>query len=273
MGILNVTPDSFSDGGLYLDAEAAAERGLSLAADGADIIDIGGESTRPGADAVPADEEIRRVVPVVEALRKRSPVLISVDTTKADVARHALAAGADIINDISALRFDPGLAGVVAGAGAGLVLMHMKGTPRTMQVAPSYEDLLGEVRGFLEHRLREAVAAGIPAERILVDPGIGFGKRLEHNLTLINRLEVFEDLGRPLVLGPSRKSFIGKILNAPPQERLEGTIAAAVVGVVRGAHILRVHDVREVGRALRIAEAILDETPEPDVKGSVRYVS
>jgi dihydropteroate synthase len=273
MGILNVTPDSFSDGGLDRDPEAAAERGLAMAADGADIIDIGGESTRPGADPVPAEEEIRRVVPVVEAIRRRSAVLLSVDTTKAEVARRALDAGADIINDVSALRFDTGLPGVVAGAGAGLVLMHMKGTPRTMQVAPFYEDLLGEVRGFLELRLREAVAAGIPAERILLDPGIGFGKRLEHNLTLINRLDVFEDLGRPIVLGPSRKSFIGKILNAPPQERLEGTIAAAVLGVVRGAHILRVHDVREVGRALRVAESILAETPAPDAKGSVRYVS
>jgi dihydropteroate synthase len=273
MGILNVTPDSFSDGGLHADPEAAAERGLALAADGADILDIGGESTRPGADPVPAEEEIRRVVPVVEAVRRRSGVLISVDTTKAEVARRALDAGADIINDVSALRFDPALAGVVAGAGAGLILMHMKGTPRTMQVAPFYEDLLGEVRGFLEHRFREAVAAGIPAERILLDPGLGFGKRLEHNLTLINRLDVFADLGRPLVLGPSRKSFIGKILNAPPQERLEGTIAAAVFGVVRGAHVLRVHDVREVGRALRVAESILAETPAPDAKGSVRYVS
>lgn len=273
MGILNVTPDSFSDGGAYQDPEAAAERGLALAADGADIIDIGGESTRPGADPVPAEEEVRRVVPVVAALRKRVPVLVSVDTTKAEVARRALDAGADIINDVSALRFDPALAGVVAGSGAGLVLMHMKGTPRTMQAAPVYEDLLGEVRGFLELRLRDAVAAGVAADRILLDPGIGFGKRLEHNLTLINRLDVFEDLGRPLVLGPSRKSFIGKILDAPPQERLEGTIAAAVIGLVRGARILRVHDVREVRRALRVAEAILGEASEAGAEGPVRYVS
>ncbi|MBN2206999.1 MAG: dihydropteroate synthase [Candidatus Aminicenantes bacterium] len=273
MGILNVTPDSFSDGGAYQDLEAATEMGLALAADGADIIDIGGESTRPGADPVPAEEEIRRVVPVVAAIRKRLPVLLSVDTTKAEVARRALDAGADIINDVSALRFDPALAGVVAAAGAGLVLMHMKGTPRTMQIAPVYEDLLGEVRGFLEHRLSEALAAGIPAERILLDPGIGFGKRHEHNLTLINRLDVFEDLGRPLVLGPSRKSFIGKILNAPPQERLEGTIAAAVVGLVRGASVLRVHDVREIRRALLVAGAILGEASEPGAEGTVRYVS
>jgi dihydropteroate synthase len=273
MGILNVTPDSFSDGGRFRDPEAAVERGLALAADGADIVDIGGESTRPGADPVPAADEIARVIPVVDGLRRQSQVLISVDTTKAAVARRALDAGADIINDISALRFDPELAGVVAAARAGLILMHMKGTPRTMQAAPFYEDLLAEVRGFLDSRLREAVAAGIAAEAVLVDPGIGFGKRPEHNLTLINRLDAFADLGRPLVLGPSRKSFIGKILNAPPQERLEGTIAAAVLGVVRGAHILRVHDVREVGRAVRVAEAIRDEASEPDAKGHARYVS
>jgi dihydropteroate synthase len=273
MGILNVTPDSFSDGGLLRDAEAAVERGLALAADGADIIDVGGESTRPGAEPVPAEEEIRRVIPVVDGLRKHSKVLISVDTTKSQVARRALDAGADIINDVSALRFDPDLAGVIAEARAGLVLMHMKGTPRTMQAASFYEDLLAEVRGFLESRLREAVSAGIAAESVLLDPGIGFGKRLEHNLTLINRLDVFADLGRPLVLGTSRKSFIGKILNAPPQERLEGSIASAVLGVVRGAHVLRVHDVREVGRAIRVAEAIRDEEPEPDSKGHVRYVS
>jgi dihydropteroate synthase len=273
MGILNVTPDSFSDGGLFQDPEAAVERGLALAADGADIIDVGGESTRPGADEVPVAEEIRRVIPVVAGLRKRSQALISVDTTKSEVARRAIEAGADIINDVSALRFDPDLAGVIAEARVGLILMHMKGTPRTMQVAPFYEDLLAEVRGFLDSRLQEAVAAGISAESVLLDPGIGFGKRVEHNLTLINRLEVFADLGRPLVLGSSRKSFIGKILNAPPQERLEGTIASAVFGVVRGAHILRVHDVREVGRAVRIAEAIRDEAPEPDAKGHVRYVS
>ncbi|MCJ7588010.1 MAG: dihydropteroate synthase [Candidatus Aminicenantes bacterium] len=273
MGILNVTPDSFSDGGLLRDAEAAVERGLALAADGADIIDVGGESTRPGAEPVPAEEEIRRVIPVVDGLRKHSKVLISVDTTKSQVARRALDAGADIINDVSALRFDPDLAGVIAEARAGLVLMNMKGTPRTMQAAPFYEDLLAEVRGFLESRLREAVSAGIAAESVLLDPGIGFGKRLEHNLTLINRLDVFADLGRPLVLGTSRKSFIGKILNAPLQERLEGSIASAVLGVVRGAHVLRVHDVREVGRAIRVAEAIRDEEPEPDSKGHVRYVS
>jgi dihydropteroate synthase len=257
MGVLNVTPDSFSDGGLYFDAGQAVARGLELAAEGADVLDIGGESTRPGSLPVPELEELRRVVPVVEALRKRTEALLSVDTTKAAVARAALDAGADIVNDTSAFRFDPAMPGVVARSGAAVVLMHMKGTPLTMQDAPRYGDLLGEIGAFLAERIRIAETAGIPRERVIVDPGIGFGKTFEDNLVLLRRQEVFHGLGRPLLMGFSRKAFLGHILGLPPGERLEATIAAAVLAVERGAHILRVHDVGPVARAVRAAEAIL----------------
>ena len=257
MGIVNVTPDSFSDGGVYLDPDRAVEHALSLACEGADILDVGGESTRPGSLPVPAAEEIRRILPVLEKLRPKTGVLISVDTTKVAVARAALNAGVDIINDTSGLAADPEMAGLVASSGAAVLLMHMKGTPRTMQDAPRYDDLLGEVRSFLATRLRVAEAAGIPVERTIVDPGIGFGKTAEHNLALINGLGYFEDLGRPVCVGVSRKAFIGRVLGAPPAERLEGTIAAAVLSVSRGARILRVHDVGPVAKAVRMAEAIL----------------
>ncbi len=257
MGVINVTPDSFSDGGRYFEAGRAVERGFELADQGADIIDVGGESTRPGSLPVPEDEELRRVVPVIETLRRRTEALLSVDTTKSAVARAALDAGADIVNDTSALRTDPDMAGVVARSGAGLVLMHMKGTPLTMQQDPRYDDVLAEIRSFLAERLRTAESLGIARERIVVDPGIGFGKTYEDNLLLLRRQELFGELERPLLLGFSRKAFLGRILHLPPGERLEGTIAAAVVSVVRGAHILRVHDVAEVARAVRTAEAIL----------------
>jgi dihydropteroate synthase len=257
MGIINVTPDSFSDGGRYFDTERAIARGLELAADGADILDVGGESTRPGSLPVPEAEELRRVVPVVGALRKRTTCLLSVDTTKAAVARAALDAGADIVNDTSAFRFDPAMPGEVARSGAGVILMHMQGTPLTMQRSPRYGDLLDEVRAFLGERIRVAEAAGIPRERVVVDPGIGFGKTFEDNLVLLRRQEFFHELGRPLLLGFSRKAFLGRLLGLPPEERLEGTIAAAVLSVERGAHILRVHDVGPVARAVRAAEAIL----------------
>jgi dihydropteroate synthase len=257
MGIVNVTPDSFSDSGVHLDPDRAVEHGLSLACEGADILDIGGESTRPGSLPVPEDEELGRVLPVLRKLRPRTSVLISVDTTKSAVACAALDAGADIINDTSGLRADPEMAGVVARSGAAVILMHMRGTPRTMQEAPRYDDLLGEVRSFLAARLREAEAAGIPAERLIVDPGIGFGKTAEHNLTLLNQLDFFQDLGRPVCVGFSRKAFIGRVLGTPPAERLEGTMAAAVLSVSRGAHILRVHDIGPVAKAVRMAEAIL----------------
>jgi dihydropteroate synthase len=257
MGIVNVTPDSFSDGGVFLDPEAAVDHGLRLACEGADILDVGGESTRPGSVSVPEEEEARRVLPVIRGLRARTGVLISVDTTKAAVARQALEAGADIVNDTSSLRFDREMAGVVAKSGAAVILMHMKGTPQTMQVAPRYADLLGEIGSFLADRIRAAMASGVPEDRIIVDPGIGFGKTAEHNLVLLNRLDAFQGLGRPVCVGPSRKAFIGRVLGLPAGERLEGTIAAAVLSVSRGAHILRVHDVGAVVKAVRVAEAIL----------------
>jgi dihydropteroate synthase len=257
MGVLNVTPDSFSDGGAYLDPGRAVERGLELAAEGAEIIDIGGESTRPGSSPVPEAEELDRVLPVVRALRPRTPALLSVDTTKAAVARAVLDAGADVVNDTSALRADPAMAGVVAGTGAGLVLMHMRGTPLTMQDSPHYDDLMGEIMGFLEDRLRAAGAAGIPPERVIIDPGIGFGKTAEHNLEILRGLAAFGRLGRPLLVGVSRKAFLGRITGQPPAARLEATIAAAVLSVERGADILRVHDVGPVARAVRTAEAVL----------------
>ncbi len=270
MGVINVTPDSFSDGGLFLDPSRAVEHGLGLLAGGADILDIGGESTRPGAAAVSEEEELRRIIPVVRDLRRRSDVPISVDTTKAAVARAALGEGADIVNDISSLRFDPDMASVVAGSGAAVVLMHMQGTPLTMQLDPRYEDLLGEIRSFFAERIRWAEEAGIPAERTVIDPGIGFGKTCAHNLALLNGLEAFRDLDRPLCVGLSRKAFIGKVLDLPPGDRLEGTIAAAVLSVNHGARILRVHDVREVSRAVRMADAILAAAPEPPDGGNGR---
>jgi dihydropteroate synthase len=257
MGIVNVTPDSFSDGGVFFDTDRAVAHGLELACQGADILDIGGESTRPGSFPVPAEEELRRILPVVEALRKQTAVLLSVDTTKAAVARAALGAGVDIVNDISALRLDPAMASVVGASGAGLVLMHMKGTPRTMQESPRYDDLMGEIGAFLSERVREAEAAGISPGRIVIDPGIGFGKTGGHNLTLLNRLAELEAVGRPICVGLSRKAFIGRILGLPPGERLEGTIAAAVLAISRGARILRVHDVGAVAKAVRVAEAVL----------------
>ncbi len=257
MGILNVTPDSFSDGGRYLDADRAVEHGLALIAEGADILDVGGESSRPGSMPVPEDEELRRVVPVVRALRERTGALISIDTTKASVARAAVEAGADIVNDISSFSADPLMAGTVAASGASVVIMHMKGTPKTMQEDPYYDDVTAEVYSFLAGKIEEAEKAGIPAERVIVDPGIGFGKTIEHNLTLMRDQDVFLGFGRPLLMGFSRKAFIGRVLGVPAEERLEGTIAAAVLSVVRGAHILRVHDVGAVARAVRLAEAVL----------------
>jgi dihydropteroate synthase len=257
MGVLNVTPDSFYDGGRHFEPEAAVDHGLALVEDGADILDIGGESTRPGSDPVPAEEEVRRVLPVLAALRPKTRALLSVDTTKPDVARAALEAGADIINDIDAASLDPRLLRLAADAGAGFVLMHMKGVPKTMQVNPTYGDVAAEVRAFLAEKVDIAEAYGLNRERILVDPGIGFGKRLEDNLELIRRLDVLAALDRPVLVGVSRKSFIGKILNLPPDDRLEGTLAAAVLSLARGAHILRVHDVRAARRAALVADAIL----------------
>jgi len=253
MGALNVTPDSFSDGGAFLDPDAAADRALAMEREGADIIDIGGESSRPGAEPVPLEEELRRVLPVLERLRGRLRIPISIDTTKAEVAEAALQAGAEIVNDISALRFDPRMGEVVAKSGAGLVLMHMRGTPKTMQQDPTYADVVAEVRDFLAQRVEHAVSLGIDRELIAIDPGIGFGKTVEHNLELLRRLPELCELGHPVLVGPSRKSFIGAVLDLPVEERLEGTLAACAVAVVRGADIVRVHDVRAVRRAVDLA--------------------
>jgi len=256
MGVVNVTPDSFSDGGLYLDPEAAISHGWELVAAGAEILDVGGESTRPGADPVDAEEELRRVVPVVRGLRQLG-CDISVDTSKARVAEAALESGATIVNDVTALRGDPGMAALCAGRGAGVVLMHMLGDPRTMQDDPRYDDVVAEVRSFLAERLEAAVAAGIAEERIWLDPGIGFGKTAAHNMELLRRLGELRQLGRPLVIGTSRKSFIGKVDGSAAGERLGGTIASSVLAAAEGAEVLRVHDVAEVRQALTVATAIL----------------
>ncbi len=255
MGIVNVTPDSFSDGGRYLDPDAAIAHGRELRAAGADVLDVGGESTRPGAAAVGAPEEKARVLPVIEALAADG-ARVSVDTSKAEVADAALAAGAEIVNDVTALR-DPAMAALCAEAGCGVVLMHMKGTPRTMQDDPTYVDVVAEVRGFLAERLEAAAAAGVDRERIWVDPGIGFGKAVEHNLELIARLDRIADLGRPVVIGASRKNFIGAITDRPVDRRLGGSIAAGIVAASTGAAVLRVHDVAATVEALRVADPIL----------------
>jgi len=257
MGIVNVTPDSFSDGGLFLDADAAIAHGRELHAEGADILDVGGESTRPGAEPVAPDEEIRRVVSVIEALAQDG-ACVSIDTVKAEVARRALAAGATIVNDVSAFRFDPELAGVTAQAGAGCVLMHMLGEPRTMQDDPRYDEVVSDVKAFLEERLAFAVGEGIPEERVWLDPGIGFGKTVEHNLELLRRLDEIVAIGRPVVIGTSRKSFLGRLTGREPRDRVAGTVATNVIALERGASIFRVHDVRESVDALTVAAATLD---------------
>ena len=261
MGILNVTPDSFSDGGLFQDAAAAVDRGRQMARAGADIIDIGGESTRPGAPPVDAAEEMRRVLPVVEQLAQQlagelNPPLLSIDTTKAVVAERALAAGARIVNDISALRQDPDVLSVVRDFGAGVVLMHMQGTPATMQKNPQYTDVVHEVWEFLADRIAFAVAAGVKKTQIAVDPGLGFGKTVEHNRQLLAGLEQFRTLGCPILVGASRKSFIGQLLNRPTSERDPGSLAAAAWAVLQGAQIVRVHDVAATVDVVRLITAL-----------------
>ena len=257
MGILNVTPDSFSDGGLFAGEAAAIEHGVAMAAEGADIVDVGGESTRPGAREVAPDEEAARVVPVIRALAREVDVPISVDTTKAQVARAALEAGAVIVNDVSAMRADPAMPGVVAASGAGVVLMHMLGSPKTMQSDPRYGDVVGEVAAALLDWAAGAEALGIGRDRIVLDPGIGFGKTAAHNLSLLRHLDRLVSTGYPVLAGPSRKSFIGLTLGVPLEERLEGTAAVVAWSVARGARILRVHDVRPMVRVVRMTEAIL----------------
>ena len=262
MGIVNVTPDSFADGGRYLDPAAAVRHARALAAEGADLLDVGAESTRPGSPGVPATQERARLLPVLERLLDGPPCPVSVDTSKPDVAEAALALGAHMVNDVTALTDGPELARVCAAHGAALSVMHMQGTPRTMQANPRYDDLLGEVRARLETAVATAEAAGMASDAICVDPGIGFGKTVDHNLTLLKRLDAFRSLGKPILVGPSRKSFIGALLDrVPPAERLEGTLAACVMAVAAGAHIVRVHDVAAVRRAVRVAEAIRDAVP------------
>lgn len=257
MGVLNATPDSFSDGGDFLDPSAAFDAALRMVDEGADLLDIGGESTRPGAETVSDEEEARRVLPLVERLAPRLPVPVSVDTAKASVARRAAQAGASVVNDVSGLRSDPAMARTVAEAGCSVVVMHMRGSPRTMQQDTAYDDLLGEVYRGLRESIEAAVAAGVARERVIVDPGIGFGKSVEGNLSLLRRLGELRSLGCPVLVGASRKSFIGKLLGIEaPKERLEGSLAAAVLAVWNGAHIVRVHDVAATRRAVDLAWAV-----------------
>jgi dihydropteroate synthase len=256
MGVLNVTPDSFYDGGRRAAPGRAIADGVDLAEAGADIIDIGGESTRPGAKPVSAEEEMERILPILQGLRRKLNVPISVDTYKSRVARAALDAGADIVNDISALRFDPEMISLVAAEKIPIVLMHMQGKPQTMQTDPRYEDVVQEVKQFLIEQMQQAVSQGIEAANIVLDPGIGFGKTLEHNLALLRKLSELASVGQPLLVGASRKGFIGKILSVEPGERLEGSLAAAVAAVLAGANIIRTHDVKETRCALRVADAL-----------------
>ena len=256
MGILNVTPDSFSDGGRFLDRASAISHATRMVDDGADMLDVGGESTRPGSTPVSMDEELERVHPVIQWLAELHPAVpISIDTRKARVAAEALDAGATIVNDVSG-GADPAMFEVVRGRDAAVVLMHMRGDPTTMQEAPQYDDVVGEVHEYLRQRIEAAELAGIDPERIAIDPGIGFGKDLDHNLELMHGVGSFLDLGRPLLVGPSRKRFIGTILDLPEEERVEGTVGAVVWMVARGAHLVRVHDVKEVVRAVRVSDAI-----------------
>jgi len=262
MGILNVTPDSFSDGGRFLEPRAAIEHGRALLAEGADIVDVGGESTRPGAQEVSAQEELARVRPVIEALtaeRGQGGAVISVDTSKASVAAAALQAGASFVNDVTALRGDAQMVGVVAEGGAECCLMHMLGDPRTMQRDPRYEDVVSEVKSFLEERLAFAVREGVREQQVLLDPGIGFGKTVAHNLQLLARLDELVSIGRPIVVGTSRKSFLARLTTRPsePHERLAGTLATSVLAFERGASVLRVHDVAPAREALEVAAATL----------------
>ncbi|HYA26819.1 MAG TPA: dihydropteroate synthase [Thermodesulfovibrionales bacterium] len=263
MGILNVTPDSFTDGGLFFTKETAVERGLQMVEDGADIMDVGGESTRPGSTSVEFDEELRRTISVIEVLAKRINIPISIDTYKAGIAKRALDAGASMVNDISGLRFDPAMARVVAEYNVPVVIMHIKGTPKNMQINPEYEALIPEIIDYLRVSMGIAMEAGIRENNIIIDPGIGFGKTFEHNLEILNNLREFTLLGKPLLIGPSRKAFIGRILNtASPLERLEGTSAAVAIAIINGANIVRIHDVREMVKVARVADAIKRETIE-----------
>ncbi|MGD2126234.1 MAG: dihydropteroate synthase [Desulfobacteraceae bacterium] len=263
MGIINVTPDSFSDGGQFFEREKAIAHGLAMAQDGADMIDVGGESTRPYSESISADEEMDRVIPVIQTLSGELKIPISIDTVKAEVAREALRVGASMMNDISALRFDPDMISVGAEAGVPVILMHMKGTPSDMQDRPNYGRLIPEVMNFLEKAIKRAVEGGIEKEMIIVDPGIGFGKTFNHNLEIIKELGQFQSLERPILLGASRKAFLGHILNKEPHERDTGTMAAIAAGILNGAHIVRVHNVKKAVQTVKVIDAIKRE------KGSV----
>ena len=256
MGVLNVTPDSFSDGGSFFDVSSAVERALQMVEQGADILDVGGESARPGARPVPAADEIKRVVPVIERIASAADTPISIDTSKAEVAREALAAGASIVNDITGLHGDPAVAQAAAEFSAAVVAMHIKGTPRNMQENPFYEDLIGEISGYLRRSIAIAKQNGVPAEQIIIDPGIGFGKTVRHNLEIMARLREFESLGRPILTGTSRKSTIGKITGKPVDRRVFGTAATLAICIANGAHVVRVHDVAEAADVVKMTDAI-----------------
>lgn len=260
MGVLNVTPDSFSDGGLHFEKSAAVTQALRMVDDGADVIDIGGESTRPGSDPVSPEEEIRRTIPVIEELAGKIACPISIDTYRAEVARQALEAGASIVNDISGMNFDPLMPEVVSSNSVPLIMMHIKGTPKNMQVNPTYDFLVPEILHYFRERIAFAVQSGIGEDLIVIDPGIGFGKTFEHNLSILNNIHEFAVLGRPLLVGPSRKAFLGRLLGgAAPDERTEGTAAAVAVSIIKGADIVRVHDVKEMAKVAKVADSIKRE--------------
>jgi dihydropteroate synthase len=262
MGILNLTPDSFSGDGIYENVEFATEVAEEMWENGADIIDIGGESTRPGAEPVTLEEELKRVIPVIKNLRKKIKIPISIDTYKAKVAEEAILQGANIVNDISGLGFDPGMKEVVSKYKIPVVIMHIKGTPKNMQLNPEYKDVVKEIIEYFKNRIELAKSCGIEEEKIIIDPGIGFGKTLEHNLEILRRLSEFKILNKPILVGTSRKSFIGKILNLPENERLEGTAATVAISIANGADIVRVHDVKEMKRVAKITDAILKKSPD-----------
>ena len=256
MGVLNVTPDSFSDGGIFFETAHAVDHAFAMVEEGADFIDIGGESTRPFSEGISVEEELSRVIPVIEGIAGKVSVPISIDTCKGAVAREALKAGASIINDISALRLDPGIASAAAKTGVPVILMHMKGTPKNMQKQPVYDDLITEIKDFLEDAVQRAVKAGISKDLILVDPGVGFGKTFDHNLQIIQRLSSFSTLGMPILIGTSNKAFIGEILGKEAHERVTGTMATVAVAAMNGAHIVRVHKVKEAVETVRVVDAI-----------------
>lgn len=267
MGIVNVTPDSFSDGGKFFDLDAAVKQALRLEEEGADILDFGAESTRPGSDAVSAEEEIRRVVPVIEALRAQTHLPISIDTSKADVADAALRAGASMVNDVTGFQGDGDMARVTAAHGAAAVLMHIRGTPKTMNVDTSYKDLVGEVCEYLQESIEIGIKAGVQIEAMIIDPGIGFAKRHRQNLEVLHHLEEFQRLNRPILVGPSRKSFIGHMTGLLPEERIFGTAATVALSACKGAHILRVHDVKEMRQVLDVTDGVRCPELADELKG------